>query len=437
MRPDYLNLQNGIRKSLFFCLLLLGASGAGAENADISLESMVEQRSVNSEPGEDDRVDVDGAETDGDTDDGVSHQEGTVIDVEAADNSGFENDGIEDNKTENSNIENGDTETNTEESAEEQPYHIYRQEHPENPCDRGLDTYDYKKQWYDSSQLYVNTKFCEPALWFDNYFSNDRIFEEGVAGTYIRLRNDFIYDEEDYFEFKVRLKASVELPGTESRMRLTFEGEDDEDLRDIAPGNGDGATNSLSLQLDLTKTARSKFNVSISLTPRLRFRYRYTYPITNAITMRLTQDAQREKSVHSAKTRIDYEHLLWKNFLFRASSVGEFSEEYDGVDWLQAFTLYQKISKKTSIAYETSVNGITEPETLTLNYRAGIRYRKNFHREWLFYEIVPDYTWPVTLSDNRLLVLQDRRSKWRILFRLEIHFGNAIKRRYQDYNQVR
>lgn len=319
----------------------------------------------------------------------------------------------------------------------EEPYLIYRHENPENPCDRGLDTYDYEEQWYDSSQLYVNTKFCEPALWFDNYFANDRIFQEGVAGTYIQLRNDFIYDEEEKFELKIRLKASIELPGTENRLRLTFEGDEDEDLRDIAPGGGADASNSLGMQLDLVKSARSKFSVTASLTPRLRFRYRYTYPITNAITMRLTQDIQTEKGINSTRTRIDYEHLLWKNFLFRSSSEGEITDEFDGVDWLQAFVMYQKISNKTSVAYETSVNGITEPETLALNYRVGIRYRKNFHREWLFYEIAPDYTWPVTLSEDRSLVEIDRRSKWRILLRLEIHFGNARKRRYENYNQVR
>jgi hypothetical protein len=320
---------------------------------------------------------------------------------------------------------------------EDMSYKIYRQENPGNPCDRGLDTYDYEKQWYDNSQIYVNSIFCEPALWFDNYYATDRIFEEGVAGTYVRLRNDFIYDEEDGFEFKIRLKASFELPDTENRLRLTFSGDQDEDLRDIAPGNGEDASNSLGLQLDLAKTARSKFSVSGSLTPRIRFRYRYTYPIVDDITMRLTQEVQREHSTVSTRSRIDFEYLFEEAFLFRSSSQGEFSEDFDGVDWLQAFILYQRLSDKTSMAYETSVNGITEPRVQDLNYRVGVRYRKNFHREWLFYEIAPEYTWPITLDDQRLLVEKERRSKWLILFRLEIHFGNASKKRYQNYTQLR
>jgi hypothetical protein len=317
---------------------------------------------------------------------------------------------------------------------QDEKYHIYRKEHPDNPCDRGLDAYDYEKKWYDDTQIYINSRFCEPALWFDNFFANDRIFDEGVAGTYVRWRNDFTYDEEESFEYKMRFNLSVELPGFQDRMRLTFEGDEDEDLRDIAPGNGDGTTNSLGLQLDLKETARSKFNVNVSLSPKIRFRYRYTYPIYKNVIMRLTQEVQRKEQINSARSLIDYEHTFKENFLFRSSTEGKVSEEFDGVDWLQAFVLYQRVNKKTSLSYEASVNGITEPWTLATNYRVGVRFRRNIHREWLFFEIAPEYTWPVTLDQPRLMIEKDRRSKWMIFFRLEVHFGNAYKKRYKDHN---
>jgi hypothetical protein len=323
-----------------------------------------------------------------------------------------------------------DLETTIEEAIEE--YEIYKKQNPEDPCDRGFDTYTYETSWYDETQAYVNSRFCEPALWFDNFFGSDRVFNEGVAGTYIRWRNDFSYDEEEYFEFKSNLSFSVELPGLEQRLRLTFESGDDEDLRDIAPGQ-ESTNNTLGLQLDVKQNERSKFNVSISLSPRVRFRYRYTYPVSELITLRLTQEAQRERAINSARTLIDFEKLFKDQLFFRSSSEGKLSEEYDGVDWLQAFVLYQRINKKTSLSYEASVNGITEPLTLATNYRLAVRFRKNFHRKWLFYEIAPEMTWPVTLDDTRQEVLVDRRSKWLLFFRLEVHFDNAAKKRYEDY----
>jgi len=335
---------------------------------------------------------------------------------------------------------NAETIVNKDESTEnllDKNYDIAREEHPDNPCDRGLDTHYYEKRWYDETQVYINSKFCEPALWFDNFFASDRIFDEGVAGTYIRWRNDFTYDEEQYFKFETRFTASVSLPGMEKKLRLTFEGDEDEDLRDIAPGDSDEARNSLGLQFDFLENARSKFNVSISLSPRIRFRYRYTLPLTETITLRLTQEVQKEASFVSARTRFDFEKLFYEHFLFRSSSEGKFSEEFDGADWLQAFILFQRLDRRTSLSYEASAKGITEPISEIIDYRVAFRYRKNFHRRWLFYEISPEVTWPITFDGNRTFIEQERRSKWRLFFRLEVHFGNTQKKKYTDYNKIR
>ena len=319
-------------------------------------------------------------------------------------------------------------------SDETEDYTIYHRDNPADPCDRGLDTYDYETSWYDETQVYVNSRFCEPALWFDNFFASERVFREGAAGTYIRWRNEFSYDEEDYFKFNSDLSFSVELPGLQDRLRLTFESDEDETLRDVAPGSNQATTNSLGLQLDVAKSIRSKFNVSVSFSPRLRLRYRYTYPVFESVTLRLTQEVQREKAVNSSRTLLDFEKLFENRLFFRSSTEGKLSEEYDGVDWLQAFVLYHRVDKKASLSYEASVNGITQPLTLALNYRLGVRFRKNFHRRWLFYEIAPEMTWPVTMDTQRQQIEKDLRSKWLIFFRLEVHFGNAYKKRYQDYN---
>lgn len=315
-------------------------------------------------------------------------------------------------------------------------YKIHRHEDRNNPCDRGADSFDYEKQWYDDTQIYINTKFCEPALWFDNFFGNDRLFEEGVAGTYIRWRNDFTYDEEDRFAYRTDITASVELPGFEDKLRLTFEGDQDEDLNDIIPGSAGQSTanNSLGLQVDIKKNDRSKFSGNVSLSPKLLLRYRYSYPVNSYITLRYTQELERKKATNKGRSLIEYEHTVLKNMLFRSSSEGRMSEAFDGVDWLQAFVLYQRLNKRSSLAYESSVIGITEPKSRVTNYRVGVRYRKNFHREWLFYEIAPEVTWPITLSQNREDVVIGRRSKYLIFFRLEVHFGNARKKRYQQYN---
>ncbi len=315
----------------------------------------------------------------------------------------------------------------------EREYNIYKKHNADSPCDRSLDTYNYQKQWYDETQIFMNSKLCQPALWFDDFFSNDRVFDDGVAGTYIRWRNDFIYDEEEHLEFKMGISASLVLPGFQNRLRLTFSNEGDEDLRDIVPGNGEDTANSLGLQLDIFKSLNTKFNVSINLRPRIRFRYRVEYPVDERLRLRLTQEVQREESIASAKTLFDAEYSFLEWLIFRSSTEIEISEEFDGYDWVQAFAIFQRVNTKASLSYETSISGISQPRFMDTDYRVAVRYKQNFHRRWLFYEIVPEITWPITFDDDRVFIEKERRSKWRLLFRLEIHFGNSYRKAYQDY----
>ena len=304
------------------------------------------------------------------------------------------------------------------------------------PCDRTHDTYEYEATWYDYTHAYVNTWFCEPSIWFDDFFGTDRNIEE-VAGTYIRWRNDFIFDEEEGFEFDTSLKFSIELPKISRRLKLTFEGDVDEELRDVVPGAQRGdPSNSLGLRYDFFRSPRSSFKINVSLKPRIRLRYRYTYPVTDSFLWRFTQEVQNEESIYGARTRLDLEKAFLPRFLLRATTEGFVAEDFDGVDWLQTLILAQRISKKASISYESSVNGITKPETLTTNYRLGVRFRRNIHRDWLFFEIAPALSWPVDLSDDRQTVVKDRRQIASIVFRLEVHFGNIKKKKYSDYTNL-
>jgi hypothetical protein len=146
----------------------------------------------------------------------------------------------------------------------------------ETPCESEKVQAVTEPGWYDSAHEVMNVVFCEPAVWFDNFFASDRVIEE-VGGTYVRWRNDFRQNEEDGFDFQTNLNFSVELPKISRRLKLTFEGDDDQELRDVLPGDTQqDQGNTLGLRLDVKDTDRSRFNVSVSAKPRIRARYRYT-----------------------------------------------------------------------------------------------------------------------------------------------------------------
>lgn len=302
-----------------------------------------------------------------------------------------------------------------------------------NPCDRSKDSYEYEKDWYDETQVLINSSLCEPALWFDDFFADERLFAEGRPGTYGRWRHEFIYDEEDKFVYTTSLDISAELPSVTKRLRLTFESDDEEGITDVIPGDEANIRNTLGLQFDFLKNIRSIFKISLNLKPRIRARYRYNYPLPDNYHMRYTLQLQNEKAVKSTFNRIDIEKFLYEKYLLRATTELRTSDNFVGVDWAQAVVLFQRINPQSSFSYESGVTGITRPETRAINYRLGVRYRRNFHRKWLFFEVSPDLTWPVTYDDARQNVLIERRKKWQVLFRLEIHFGNATKKQYEQF----
>lgn len=306
-------------------------------------------------------------------------------------------------------------------------------ETPAGSCDRTQEILRQESKWYDSAHAYMNTAFCEPAIWFDDFFASDRILEE-AAGSYVRWRNDFIQNEEGGTDFNTNLTFSVELPKISSKLKLIFEGDQDQQLQDVLPGGQtDGQDNNLGLRLDVKKTDRSKFDFSVSAKPRIRLRYRYTYPFSDQFLTRFTQEIQNEKGVNGARTRLDFEKAFLPLKLFRSTTEVFVTEDLPGIDWSQAFILFQRITRKSSVSYESSAVGVTEPDSLATNYRLGIRYRQNIHRDWLFFEITPDITWPITLSDDRDEVIRERRSVLSLLVRFEVHFGNARNRKYSDY----
>ena len=300
-------------------------------------------------------------------------------------------------------------------------------------CNRTRDLLAEEATWYDSAHAVMNTAFCEPAVWFDDFFASDRVFEE-VAGTYVRWRNDVFYNQEDGFDFNTNLNFSIELPKISSKLKLIFEGDEDQALQDVLPGSqAESTNNTLGLRVDVKDTSRSKFNISLSAKPRIRLRYRYTYPARNDFLIRFTQEVQNEKGVNGARTRLDFEKAFLPLKLLRSTTEIFVAEDFPGIEWAQAFSFFKRITKKSSVSYEASIVGITRPDSLVTNSRLGIRYRQNIHRDWLFFEVSPDITWPIDLSEDRETILKERRSVYSILVRLEVHFGNAKRRQYSDF----
>ncbi|MCK5002338.1 MAG: hypothetical protein KAS57_04905 [Gammaproteobacteria bacterium] len=273
-------------------------------------------------------------------------------------------------------------------------------------------------EWFDEVHRFLSVEFCEPSVWFDSFFSDDRIDEEVRAGTHVRWQNDYVLTKGGTWAYLSNISASFKLPRTKKKLHIVFEGEEEESLRDVIPGDKEETKADLGLLYEITESERANFSVRVKLSPSILFRYRYQYPVSDSFSTRFTQEWYRRDNADGNTSRLDFEKKLYENFLLRQSNSVEHSESFDGEQWQHSLVLYQRLTDKSALSYESSMSRVTAPTTYVTNSRLGVRFRKNFYRKWLFYEIAPAYNWP------RTLVSDERERTWEILFRLEVNFVN-------------
>ncbi|NDY96536.1 hypothetical protein [Wenzhouxiangella limi] len=326
------------------------------------------------------------------------------------------------------------------ESQEEEPRIADREERQERLMEMHCrDDLDRPQSWLDRSHAYMSRRLCEPAAWFDGFFGDPRALEETPVGTFIRLRNALEWDQSDGWSLGVRVRANIEVPRVSDRVRLLVSRDDDlsGELSDGPEADDGDDRTRLGLRFIASQRERSQLDLdgtvrvtSGGLNPRLRGRYRNVRALSANTLVRATQTVFWERDDGLGTTsRLDWEWLPNRNRLLRWSGRGTFSEASDGVDWRTSVTDFRQLDLRTAIRTEVGAFGYTQPQFDSEEYFFAVRFRRQFARPWLFYEIQPEHAWPLDPVSGQ------RGSDWRLTFTLEIQFENqrSRERRLHDY----
>ena len=234
----------------------------------------------------------------------------------------------------------------------------------------------------------------------------------------MRWTNDFIQPDGGDFDYVTKVRASLRLPKASKKLKLLFEGEQEESIEDAVPANEEDVKTDIGILYELLRSPRANINLKLNLSPKLSLRYRYAYPFTDTFLTRFTQVLFRADGDYGSETRLELEKRMNENVLLRWTNIIEDIHSVSGATRTSALVLFQKLSDISALSYESSVIEQTIPETYNTNARIGIRYRRNFYRKWLFYELAPEVTWP------REFITDERQQIAAFLFRLEINFIN-------------
>jgi hypothetical protein len=296
------------------------------------------------------------------------------------------------------------------------------------------DEQDRPESWLDRSHSYLSQRLCEPAAWFDGFFGGPRSFEETPVGTFIRLRSSVQWDEAEGWGLGLGVRANILLPRVSERVRLLIARDEvDDGFEDQDSFAERDQRTRLGLRFIASADTRSQLDIDGTigvagggLNPRLRTRYRYVQGLSETTLARATQSAFWERDQgFGVQSRLDWEWLPSRDSLVRWTGRGTYSEASEGVDWRTSLIGFQQLDSRTAVRLEGGAFGHTRPDFEVDEYFVAFRFRRQFLRSWLFYELEPEYAWP--LDDDT----GQRGSDWRFTFTLEIQFENDRSREYR------
>lgn len=270
----------------------------------------------------------------------------------------------------------------------------------------------------DDLHDYLNSSFCTPAVWFDSFFSNERIDDEVRPGSRVRLQNNYLKDEFGVSTYTTKFRGSFRLPQASKNLRLVFEGDPEESVEDIIPSSIEETESQIGLIYELLQSQRAKLNLRVNLTPSATLRYRYNFPISELFSTQFIEQIFYKDSSFGSSTQVDFIKPFSQELIFRQSSVVSRVQDDRESIWSLSAVLFQRLSAIDALSYEASYSGTSEPEIFSDNQRVAVRYRRQFFRKWLFYEVAPEITWP------RKTPNEARTETKAIFLRLEINFVN-------------
>jgi hypothetical protein len=282
-------------------------------------------------------------------------------------------------------------------------------------------TISYLNQ-FEPEHKYISQQILDFADMLDTFFTNDRAYDE-LQDSHVNLLILHTNADNKKPGYRAQLRAKIVFPKTQKKLKLLIEsqGQDEETQQSSLTEALQSQEQSLGLRFIERETMKwrvqtdvgLRFKSGVDIFTRLRLRRLIT---SDTWIYRISQTFYWYRTDGAGETtRLDIDHSLAKDLLFRATSQATWLNKNNYFDLEQDFTLFQKFNKRKAISYQTGILRSTEPHTQSINYFLSTRYRQEVHRNWLFFEINPGVNYPENNSYKPIKF---------IILKLEAVFGS-------------
>ncbi len=268
------------------------------------------------------------------------------------------------------------------------------------------------------------------ATWMDSFFGDRRYLSE-LNQSYIRFRYNVFLEDRSRLYLKPDLQFRMVLPQLREKTHLVFSGAPPE-APEFSAVQSNSESDQIStgeernLSASVHRTVRETARDSIIMRAGLRLhqgkpgvmlgpRYRILFPLDSWNLRFVEEVVWRSNIGWEAKSTADLERPLPIGLFFRATNEWIWREHVNGYVYAFIFYLGQPINHRRGLEYEWINVFQTKPINELIEVTLRVRYRQQFWRDWLYFEIDPQCRFPRDRSFN---------ATPGILFRLEMILGN-------------
>jgi len=261
----------------------------------------------------------------------------------------------------------------------------------------------------DRPHAFLSDQFVSFADKVDRFFGGERNYQEGNRSV-LQLDLTRIFQEDGDQNVRLTGRAKIHLPTTEQRLHLLLESNPDQTTPG-APGQPGqtslfrefSGSDSYGAALRIENPEDSPWRISadaglkleqFALPPFVRSRASYTAQAGN-VGVKFAQSVFWYGTVGAGEnTQLDADHYFGEKLLFRATSGATWLHDKQNFDLRQDLSLFQTLNEESSLLYQYSAIGVSQPSAVVSEYVALMLYRRRIYREWMFLELSPQLHYP-------------------------------------------
>ncbi|MCM2359311.1 MAG: hypothetical protein NDI77_14270 [Geobacteraceae bacterium] len=260
----------------------------------------------------------------------------------------------------------------------------------------------------DQTHARISRGIFTMATWLDSFFGDERS-ESEIQKSRLRLGVSALIKEREGVRFDVRPNFRLDLPLLKDRLHLLLEGEEEETefqsatLQEVRQQfiNTPGENFSASLRYFFESTKERNISVRLGIrfpdaVPALLVEPRYRQ--SRAFDSWLLRFTQRLITLSNytmeVRTTFDLDRVLSDKLFLRCTADGSWFSERHGYFYDLRAALFHRLSPRRVLEYQWNNFFQTSPSHNLEEIRLRVLYRQQFWREWLYYEVGPQLTFP-------------------------------------------